>query len=120
VCILCNGFVQWLIRRDDSAEFRFVSLQSATGQAYIADMGHKEDTVYLVQQGITYQLSDVALESCKLLGGGWKLLYVLRWIPTSIRNLVYRWIAKNRYRWFGQSETCILPDSSIKARFLDI
>ncbi len=120
VCNLCDGFVQWVIRRDPDGIFRFASLQSELGQSLIQKHQLTTDlsTVILVDGEKTYSHSDVALEIVRQLGGFWTLLYILKIVPSFIRNAVYNWIARNRYRWFGQKESCMIPTPELKGRFL--
>lgn len=118
VCNLCNGFVQWLIKQDTSEKFRYATLQSINGAALYKKSGTKEDTVLLVDQGISYTLSDVALRSMTILGGGWKIISWLRIAPRIIRDTVYKWIARNRYRWFGKKEVCMVPNKEMRKLFL--
>jgi predicted DCC family thiol-disulfide oxidoreductase YuxK len=121
VCNLCNSFVQFVIRRDPEAVFRFAPLQSEVGQELAARAGFPVDelsTVILYHQGRFYTHSDVALEVVRRLPGGWSLLYGLAIIPKSIRDAIYNWVARNRYRWFGKRESCMMPTPDIKRRFL--
>ncbi len=122
VCNLCDGFVQWVIRRDPEAIFRFTALQSEAGQALLHkhDLPTKElSTVILIHNNQLYTHSDVALEICKLLGGFWQVFYVFKIVPPFIRNGIYNWVAKNRYRWFGEKDACMIPTPELKSRFLD-
>lgn len=114
-CILCNGFVQWLIRKDRNEIFRYTTLQSS-GNISSAIKG---DTVILLDKEKVFTHSDVALKALPKLGGTWKVVQLLNIIPSQIRNKVYNFIAHNRYRWFGKSETCLLPDPKKQHLFLD-
>lgn len=118
VCNLCNGFVKWLIKQDTSEKFRYATLQSINGAALYKKSGTKEDTVLLVDQGLSYTLSDVALRSMTILGGRWKIISWLRIAPRIIRDPVYKWIARNRYRWFGKKEVCMVPNKEMRKLFL--
>ena len=121
VCNLCNGSVQFLIKRDREAYFRFASLQSETGQKLQAELGMDPqalDSVILVEGGRWYKESDAALRIARNLPGAWKLLTAFRVIPRPLRDAAYRLIARNRYRWFGKSETCWLPTPELRGRFL--
>jgi len=121
VCNLCNNFVQFVIKRDKQQVFRFAALQSDVGQQLL----HKYkipptlDTVVLIQDEKAYTHSDVALHVAKKLGGVWPLIFIFVLIPSFIRNPIYNWIAKNRYRWFGKQKECMIPTPSLKALFLD-
>jgi predicted DCC family thiol-disulfide oxidoreductase YuxK len=122
VCNLCNGFVQFLIRRDKKRRFLYASLQSEAGRSLIEELGleaGKMDTVILIDQGKAYTHSDVALRAAGKLGGLWPLFKVFYVFPKPLRDLVYNWIARNRYRWFGKRETCMIPTPELKSRFLD-
>lgn len=122
VCNLCNGFVQWVVRRDPEAVFRFASLQSDVGQHLLSRAGlpaRELSTVVLYQDGEFYTHSDVPLLVALRLGGPWSLLYVLRIVPKPLRDAVYNWVARNRYRWFGKRESCMVPTPELRSRFLD-
>jgi predicted DCC family thiol-disulfide oxidoreductase YuxK len=120
VCNLCSGFIQWLIKRDKKKHFRYTTLQSNVGDLLSknVDIDVDGESVIMVYQEKIYTLSDVGLKCMQILGGPWILFYGLIYFPKSFRDLVYKWIAKNRYKWFGKSEACIVPDPSIKALFL--
>jgi predicted DCC family thiol-disulfide oxidoreductase YuxK len=121
VCNLCNGSIQFLIKRDRKAYFRFASLQSDTGQKLQADLGMDPqalDSVILVEGDRWYKESDAAFRIARSLPGAWKLLTAFRIIPRPLRDAMYRWIARNRYRWFGKAETCWLPTPELRSRFL--
>lgn len=122
VCNLCNGFVQFVIKRDRKGYFKFASLQSDVGKELLEkhDLPVEEiSTVVLIEGGKPYTHSDVGLRVARELGGAWPLFYVFIIVPRFIRDAVYKWIARNRYRWFGKKEACWLPTPDLKARFLD-
>lgn len=124
VCNLCNGTVNFLIKRDKKDLFRFASLQSETGQALLRERNIdplSEDSIVLVEPGIAYYLrSDAALEIAESLGFPWKMLGVFKIVlPRTIRDHIYDLIAKNRYRWFGKQDQCALPSPSLKVKFLE-
>lgn len=121
VCNLCNGYVQFVIERDPEGKFMFASLQSEAGQAVLQELGMSEKelkTVILRKEGQIYTHSDVALEMSRDMGGLWSLFYVFKLIPKQIRDKIYDWVASNRYRWFGERESCWMPTPELKARFL--
>jgi predicted DCC family thiol-disulfide oxidoreductase YuxK len=121
VCNLCNGFVQFVIRQDTGKRFYFASLQSETARELLKGLpasGQSLDSVVLIENGRYYQQSTAALRILRHLGGGWPLLYGLIVLPAFFRDWIYAWIAKNRYRWFGQRQACMLPTQELKARFL--
>jgi predicted DCC family thiol-disulfide oxidoreductase YuxK len=122
VCNLCNGSVQFLLKRDTRARLRFASLQSEVGRSLMAEHGLDPDalsSVVLVEDGRIWQESSAALRVARHLPGAWKLLRVFAVIPRPLRDAVYRLIARNRYRWFGKTETCWLPTPELRGRFLE-
>lgn len=121
VCNLCSGSVQFLLKRDRAGRLRFASLQSDAGRSLLAEHGLPVDSlrsVVLVEDGRAWQESSAALRIARHLPGAWKLLRVFAAVPRPLRDAVYRWIARNRYRWFGKAETCWLPTPEVKSRFL--
>jgi predicted DCC family thiol-disulfide oxidoreductase YuxK len=121
VCNLCNASVRFLIQRDPGRRFRFASIQSPPGrQLYEAhgQSAERLETIMLVVDGRAYVHSDAALRIARELGGLWVCLWPLRFIPRALRDPVYRWVARNRYRWFGRTETCMVPTPDLKSRFL--
>ena len=121
VCNLCNGFVQFVIQRDNKGFFRFTALQSDVGQGLQKEfqlVPNQLDTVILIYQNKVYTHSDVALQIAKQLGGLWSVFTLFSIIPKSSRDAIYNWIAKNRYRWFGKQEACMLPRPEWENRFL--
>ena len=121
VCNLCNGFVQFVIRRDRVGRFRFASLQSAEGQALLTAHGlpapTEPESIVLIENGRAYSHSGAVLRLARHLPG-WRWLTAFRVVPRPVRDAVYRWVARNRYRWFGRQEACLLPTPELKARFL--
>jgi len=121
VCNLCNASVQWVIQHDPKGIFRFASLQSEIGKRLLEQYGLPLDavnTVVLVEGGIAHTCSDVPLRIFEILGGRWAWLGILRWVPCGLRNAIYDWVARHRYRWFGKKSVCMLPTPELKARFL--
>lgn len=121
VCNLCNGFVQWVIVRDKKGVFKFAALQSETGQQELKKLGKNTETfdsVVLIAGSKVLTQSDAAIEVAAQLGGIWSLSPILRVFPRFLRNGVYNWVARNRYRWFGKREQCMLPRPEWKDRFL--
>jgi predicted DCC family thiol-disulfide oxidoreductase YuxK len=122
VCNLCNNSIQFVIKNDKKKQFLFATAQSDAGNkainSYTSFKG-RPDSVILVHKGIYYTRSAAALQVLRLLGGGWKLLYVFILVPPFLRNSIYDLIARNRYRWFGKSESCMMPDEELKSRFID-
>lgn len=120
VCHFCNSSVQFIIKRDQAAYFRFASLQSEAGQALLAqyNIPTDVDSVILIENGRAYTESTAALKVCRQLDGAWKLFYGLLIIPPFIRNYFYRLFAKKRIRLFGQTDACMLPTTKQRTRFL--
>ena len=121
VCNLCNQSVQFIVRKDKKGKFRFASLQSDVANQKLKqfDLEHEKlETLVLIKDGKAYLRSDAALEVLKILGGVWSLCYVFKIIPSFIRDAVYRWVAKNRYRWFGKQDQCMIPTQELRERFL--
>jgi predicted DCC family thiol-disulfide oxidoreductase YuxK len=120
VCNFCNDSVNTLIKLDKKGVFKFAPIQSEVGQRYLESFDHTDDlsTVVLICDGRLYTKSDAALQTFKHLGGWWRFLRVFTIVPRPIRNAVYDFIAKNRYKWFGKKESCMIPTPDVRARFL--
>lgn len=121
VCNLCDGFVQWLIRRDKARVFRYAPIQSEAGQSLFCQFDLPLDeisTVVLVEGNRIYTHADVSLRIGQLLGGWWKLTGLFYIVPPAIRNTIYNWVARNRYRWFGEKDQCMMPTPELKQLFL--
>ncbi|MAU27001.1 MAG: DUF393 domain-containing protein [Muricauda sp.] len=122
VCNLCNGAVQFVIKRDKKDVFRYAALQSEVGQNLLEARNidtSKIDSIILIEPGVAfYTKSDATLEIAREFGGVWRLLLVFQWIPGSIRNIIYDFVARNRYRWFGKKEQCMVPTPELQAKFL--
>jgi predicted DCC family thiol-disulfide oxidoreductase YuxK len=122
VCNLCNHIVTFIIHRDPKATFRFASLQSQIGARMLQQHGLPSsdmNTVILVEGNNFYTKSTAALHVFKRLGGLWPLLYMFIIIPKPIRDIIYAWVARNRYTWFGKKDQCMIPTPGLKERFLD-
>jgi len=121
VCNLCNGSVQFILKRDPQGRFRFASLQSEPGRRLMTEHGLDPDalsSVVVVEEGRVWKESSAALRIARHLPGAWKLLRVFTLVPRPLRDAAYRLIARNRYRWFGKMEACWLPTPELKGRFL--
>jgi predicted DCC family thiol-disulfide oxidoreductase YuxK len=120
VCVLCNGFVDRILRADRDGIFRFAPLQGETARALLPpqnDDPWQWSLLYLDERGVHAQ-SDASLEIWRRLGGAWRLLSLLRFIPRPLRDAVYRIVVRKRYRWFGERPTCRVPSPAERARFL--
>lgn len=120
VCNLCNNSVQFIIKHDKDAYFKFASLQSDFGgQLKVAkQIPNDVDSIILVENGKVYMQSSAILRIARRLDGAWKLAAAALVIPRPIRDIIYRYVAKNRYRWFGKQDQCMLPSPDLKERFL--
>lgn len=121
-CSFCNKTVQWVIKRNPTASVYFASLQGETAQSLLYEqhqLNKSIDSLILYKNDRLYLYSDAALELVKEFNMFWKLLYVLKIIPTFIRNGVYKGFAKRRYKWFGTADVCQLPAPHIRKRFID-
>lgn len=120
VCNLCNGYVQFIIKRDPKGQFQFAPLQSQIAEELIQrhQLPNKIDSVILIDNDKAYTFSDAPLKILYKLGGFWSLTYPFILVPKFIRDRVYKWIAKNRYQWFGQKNSCMIPTPELKQRFL--
>lgn len=122
VCNLCNGAVQFVIRRDKKKYFTFASLQSEEGQRLLKkfDLPSTDfNSFVLIENDKSFTRSAAALKVSKKLNGLWPGLYGFMIVPKFIRDGVYNWIAKNRYKWFGKKDACMIPTQELKARFLN-
>ncbi len=122
VCNLCNASVQFIIKHDKKDIFRFVALQSELGQEIIKHIGvdiQNVDCIILYEPGVAYYYkSEAALEIAKNLGGIYYFASLFKIIPSALRDKLYDYVAKNRYRWYGKRESCMLPTPELKAKFL--
>ena len=122
VCNLCQRSVQFILTHDPKAIFSFASLQGEVAKKILSSHqldAEKMNSLVLLENGHVYIRSTAALRVAKQLSGIWTILYVFIIVPPFIRDAVYDWIARNRYRWFGKQETCWLPRTEWKDRFLD-
>ena len=122
VCNLCNSSVQFVIKRDKEAKFKFASLQSSSGQALLQKFNLPLDqfnSFIYVHGDKVFLRSTGALKILKDLGGFWKLFYGFIIVPRFIRDFVYNYIAQNRYKFFGKRDSCMVPTPDLKKRFLE-
>lgn len=123
VCNLCNSAVQFIIKHDKKDVFRFVALQSELGQEILNYIGidvKNIDSIVLYEPGVAYYYkSDAALQIAGNLNGLFSLGTVFKILPTGIRNELYDYIAKNRYKWYGKKESCMVPTPELKIKFLE-
>ena len=125
-CNLCHGVVQFVIKRDPRARIRFCALQSAVAARLLAELGKPlpaaaagYDTVLWIdpRRGRVFEQSGAALRVALRLSFPWPLLAGCLLVPAPLRDLVYRWVAKRRFRW-GRRELCLVPSAGVRERFL--
>ena len=122
VCNLCNSAVKFVLKRDKKAAFKFASLQSDAAKKILSNTEISDidsGTFVLIENGKTYTRSTAALKVCRQLSGLWPLLTVFIIVPRFIRDRVYNLISKNRYRWFGKRDICMIPSPEVANRFLN-
>jgi len=120
-CSFCNGAVQWIIPRDPHAHIHFAAQQGEVGVLLTQHYSIPKDidSLILIDKGKAYLYSAAVLRASKYLHRAWPLVQLLLIVPGFIRNPLYRAFAKNRYRWFGKQQSCLLPTPQIRARYLD-
>jgi len=122
VCNLCNGVVQFVIARDPTGRFRFAALQSDAARRLLGRRDPPRewpDSIVLVEDGGVFTRSTAALRVARGLRFPWPLAYVFVGVPRPLRDRVYDIVARNRYRWFGRRDACMLPTPELRARFVD-
>lgn len=120
-CKFCAGSVAFILRHEARPDLLFTPLQSAAGARLLRHYAfdpHDARTFVLVSNGVAYTKSTAAIRVCAHFRGAWKWLAAVRIVPRPLRDWVYDRFAQNRYRWFGRSETCMLPTPELEARFL--
>jgi predicted DCC family thiol-disulfide oxidoreductase YuxK len=122
VCNLCNLSVQYVIKHDKKDVFSFVAIQSELGQRIINHIGiskrHIDSIILYIPGRAYYYKSTAALEIAKRLGGFFTYTTIFRIIPSGIRDVLYDYVAKNRYKWYGKKESCMVPTPELKSKFL--
>lgn len=126
ICVLCNGWVRFLLKHDRRSRYRFAAMQSETGRALLADNGLNPDdpaSFLLVEYdvGPTPRVSTDTTAIRRVLagfGGAWRLAHLAAALPAFVRDSLYRCVARNRYRWFGRHDACMTPSAEDRARFL--
>jgi len=121
VCNLCNSAVDFIITRDKKNKFKVGALQEVASKNILKNYQINEeylDSLVYIHKNQVYYKSRAALEITRNLNGLWPFLYIFIIIPSFLRNPIYNWIARNRYKWFGKKETCRLPTHEEKTKFL--
>ena len=119
-CNFCDASVQFILKRDPKGVFKFASLQSEVGQQLLKeyDVPNNMDSIVLIDSDGYYTKSTAALKIARQLTDFWKYVYIFIIVPKFVRDIVYNIIAKNRYKWFGKKEACMLPTAEQRDRFL--
>ena len=121
VCVLCSGWVRFLLKRDRGGRFRFATMQSEAGRRPMVAHGLDPDdpvSFLLIEGGRAFTDSTGILRIVVRLGGLWRLAAAGYAVPRPLRDAVYRWVARRRYRWFGRREACFVPTPETAHRFL--
>jgi predicted DCC family thiol-disulfide oxidoreductase YuxK len=121
VCVLCNGWVRFLLRHERKKRYRFAAMQTESGRALLAANGLDPDdpaSFLLVENGKAWRETDAIMHVIASLGGFWKVAVVARALPRPLRDWLYRVVARNRYRWFGRHDACLLAPAGHEDRFL--
>lgn len=122
MCVMCSHLVDFVVERDPAHRFRLAALQSPAGERVMGQLGLPTDvlaTMVLIESGVVYTESTAVLRIARRLRGAWPLCYLLIAVPPAWRNAVYRWVGRNRLRWFGQRQSCHLPTEADQGRFLE-
>lgn len=119
-CNFCNGAIQFIIKRDRKAYFRFAPLKSSVGKTLLAGRSELQNlnSIVLIEDGEYFIESTAVLRISKKLNGPWRSASILLAIPRIFRDPIYRYFAHYRYRWFGKKEACMIPTADMKSRFL--
>ncbi|WP_170114414.1 thiol-disulfide oxidoreductase DCC family protein [Litoreibacter ponti] len=121
VCVLCSGFLKFMLKHDRAERFSFVVAQSELGEALYAHLGLKSadyDTNVVIMDGVIYTKLDAFAAAVGSLGGIWRAARLVRVLPRPLADWLYNRIARNRYSVFGRMESCMVPTPDVKARFL--
>jgi predicted DCC family thiol-disulfide oxidoreductase YuxK len=124
-CNLCSGAVRFVIARDPHAQCRFASLQSDAARAACAKVGYDlpasatPSTIVVIEGGRALERSDAVLAIARRMRFPWPVLGVFGVLPRGLRDVLYGFVARNRYRWFGRAEACMAPRAELQERFLD-
>lgn len=122
VCNLCARSVRFILEHEGDQKLRFTPLQSQAGARLMRQFGldpEEATTFVLIADSRPYVKSDAAIRVARYLRGGWKLLAFLKLAPRPVRDWAYDVIARNRYRWFGRRDACMVPTPEVRARFIE-
>lgn len=122
VCNFCDSAVNFVIKRDKKALLKFATLQSSIANQLLAKNNlpaNDLSSFVFIENNKIYTRSTGALKVCSYLTGLWPMMYGFMIVPKFIRDGIYNWISKNRYKWFGKKEECMIPTANVKSRFLN-
>ena len=123
VCNFCNSTVNFVIERDKKSIIKFAALQSDAGQQLLKQFNlptSQFNSFIYIEDGKIFTQSTAALRVCKNLSALWPLMYGFIIVPKFIRDAIYKWMAKNRYKWFGKKDQCMIPSPEVRSRFLQL
>ena len=121
VCNFCNSAVNFTIKRNSKSNIMFAPMQTEAGQKLLKQYNlplNDMQSFFFIEEGKAYKQSTAGLRVCRHLRGLWPLCYGLIIVPGFLRDGIYNWIAKNRYKWSGVRQQCMIPTPEVKARFL--
>ena len=123
ICNFCNRWVNFIIRHDKKGKIKLAALQSEAGKRILkennlAQLIDNMDTFIFIDEEKNYTRSSAGIRIAKYLNGGWKLFFAFIIVPKFIRDGAYNWLAKNRYKWWGKRNECMIPTQDVKERFL--
>lgn len=120
ICNFCNQMVNFAIRNDKKAKLKFAPLQSTAGQQLLKEfnVSPSADTIVFIEKGKVFTYASASIRICKYLDWPVKMLYIFIIIPAFISQPFYKWIARNRHKWFGKKDSCMVPTPELKERFL--
>lgn len=117
-CILCHRSLQWILKRDSRSVFKYTQLQGSWIANSSVKLDNSIDSIAFIENQTIYYKSTAALKIASYLPYPYKALSILKWFPVFLRDGIYDFIAKNRYKWFGKSDQCMLPPKNWKEQFL--
>ncbi|WP_462250796.1 thiol-disulfide oxidoreductase DCC family protein [Ferruginibacter sp.] len=121
ICNFCNSAVNFVIKKDKGAVIHFAPLQSPKGRLYLKQYNYPVNNLnsfVFIENNNVYTKSTAALKVCRRLKGLWPLCYGFIIVPKFIRDGIYSWVAKNRYKWFGVRQECMIPTPEVRSRFV--
>lgn len=120
-CGMCTALVPWIVRHEADADLRFASLQSEPARQVLADHGldtFDPETMYVIEGSDVFVRSAAVARFARHLRWPWRILTWISWIPGPVPDRVYRYVARNRHRWFGAPDACLPPPAAVRTRFL--